>query len=237
MTRDPEAPTALMIKERRSRAQTLVWYHRSGSAASRMTVADVDLDLVRAASLLHLTGISPALSTGMAEVTFEAVRVAREAGVPVSFDLNYRGKLWSPEQAGETYRNIVPLVDIVFAGDDEAAIAVGPGGSPLELAHRLVQLGPGEAVVKLGPQGAVAVVAGQEHVRAAVPVDVVDTVGAGDAFVAGYLADYLAGADVPTRLTTAVTAGAYQCLVPGDWEGMPRRAELAVLTATEPVSR
>jgi 2-dehydro-3-deoxygluconokinase len=236
-TRDPEAPTALMIKERRSGVQTLVWYYRSGSAASRMTVDEVDLDLVRGASLLHLTGITPALSTTMAEVTFEAVRVAREAGVPVSFDLNYRGRLWSPELAGETYRKIVPLVDIVFAGDDEAAIAVGPGGSPLELAHRLVQLGAGEAVVKLGARGAVAVVAGHEHVRAAVPVEVVDTVGAGDAFVAGYLADYLAAADVPTRLTTAVTAGAYQCLVTGDWEGMPRRAELAALTATEPVSR
>jgi len=236
-TRDPVAPTALMIKERRSGVQTLVWYYRAGSAASRLSVDQIDFDLVRGASLLHLTGISPALSTSMAEVTFEAIRVARQAGVPVSFDLNFRGKLWSRERAGETYRQIIPLVDIVFAGDDEAAIAVGPADSPLGLAHRLVQLGAGEAVVKLGPEGAVAVVGGRAYARAAVPVDVIDTVGAGDAFVAGYLADYLAAADVATRLTTAVTAGAYQCLVTGDWEGLPRRAELAALTATEPVRR
>lgn len=114
-----------MIKERRTSLQTLVWYCRSGSTTSRMTVGDVDFDLVRGADLLHLTGISPALSASMAEVTFQAVRVARESGVPVSFDLNYRGKLWSRERAGETYRRIIPLVDVVLAGDDEAAIAVG----------------------------------------------------------------------------------------------------------------
>lgn len=82
-----------------------------------------------------------------------------------------------------------------------------------------------------------AIADGREHTRAVIPVRVVDTVGAGDAFVAGYLADHLAGADVATRLTTAVTAGAYQCLVAGDWEGLPRRAELAALVGTDPASR
>lgn len=236
-TRDEEAPTALMVKERRSAVQTLVWYYRAGSAGSRMTVEDVDFERVRGAALLHLTGISPALSESMAEVTFAAIRVARESGVPVSFDLNFRSRLWSPERAAATYRRIIPLVDLVFAGDDEAAVAVGAADRPVELARRLVALGAGQAVVKLGPAGAVAVVQGREYAREAVRVNAVDTVGAGDAFVAGYLAEYLAGEDVATRLSTAVTAGAYQCLVTGDWEGLPRRAELAGLTATEPVRR
>lgn len=235
-TRDSLAPTALMIKERRSSFQTLVWYHRAGSAGSRMTVQDVDFDLVRRAALLHLTGISPALSSSMAEVTFEAIRVAREAGVPVSFDLNFRGKLWSRERAADTYRRIIPQVDIVFAGDAEATLAVGVADNPLRLAHRIVELGAREAIIKLGPEGAVAVAEGYEYSQAAIRVSTVDTVGAGDAFVAGYLADYRLGAGVETRLITAVTAGAYQCLVTGDWEGLPRRAELAALT-TEPVSR
>lgn len=235
--RDTDAATALMVKERRTSAETRVWYYRAGNAGSRLGVTDVDFGLVRGAALLHVTGISPALSPGLAAVILEAVRVAREAGVRVSFDLNYRGKLWSRAEARDFYRTIIPLADIVFAGDDEAAIAVGEADDPLELAHRLVELGAGEAIVKLGAHGAAASVDGVDYRRDAVRVEAIDTVGAGDAFVAGYLAEVLAGADVPTRLTTAVTVGAYACLTIGDWEGLPRRDELAALTATEQVNR
>ena len=235
--RDSEAPTGLMVKERRTSRDTRVWYYRRGNAGSRLKPEDIDPELIRSASLLHLTGITPALSNTAVDTVFEAIRVAREAGVVVSFDLNFRGKLWSPEQAGAVYRRILPLVDLVFAGDDEAAIAVGAAATPLLLAHRLIETGASEAVVKLGERGAVAVVQGREYERAAIPTTALDTVGAGDGFVAGYLADYLLGRDVDTRLTTAVTVGAYACLVPGDWEGMPRRSELAALGGSEPVSR
>jgi 2-dehydro-3-deoxygluconokinase len=235
--RDPDATTAVMIKERRTSAQTKVWYYRADHAGSRLGVGDVDFDLVRGADLLHVTGISPALSPGMAAVIAEAIRVAREAGVVVSFDLNYRGKLWSHAQAAEAYLAIIPLVDIVFAGDDEAAIAVGAAGDPIELAHRLVALGAGHAVIKLGARGAVASIDGADLEVQAVRIDPIDTVGAGDAFVAGYLAEYLAGEDAATRLSTAVKTGAYACLSYGDWEGLPRRSELEGLTAAEPVAR
>ncbi|KQV07136.1 sugar kinase [Leifsonia sp. Root112D2] len=235
--RDPDAPTAIMVKERRTPADTRVFYYRNGLAGSRLRVDEVDFDLVRGASLLHVTGISPALSPGMAEVIDEAIRVAKDAGVTVSFDLNFRGKLWSREQAGEAYRRILPHVDLAFGGDDEAAIALGRTDEPVALAHGLIALGAGQAVVKLGAAGAVAVIDGVEYEETAVPIVPVDTVGAGDAFVAGYLAEYLAGEPVATRLETAVTVGAYACLTHGDWEGLPRRAELASLTATEPVTR
>ncbi|MCU1543710.1 MAG: sugar kinase [Microbacteriaceae bacterium] len=235
--RDPDAATAVMIKERRSSTQTKVWYYRADHAGSRLRVDEVDLDLVRGADLLHVTGISLALSPGMAEVITEAVAAAREAGVLVSFDLNYRGKLWSTAAAAEAYRAIIPLVDVVFAGDDEAAIAVGAADDPVELAHRLVSLGAGQAVIKLGAQGAVASVDGTDFSVPAVPITALDTVGAGDAFVAGYLAELLAGEDATTRLSTAVKTGAYACLTNGDWEGLPRRSELDGLTAREPVAR
>ncbi|RNE67429.1 sugar kinase [Cryobacterium tepidiphilum] len=235
--RDPDAPTGLMIKEHRTSQETRVWYYRKGSAGSRLNAVDIDPELIRQASLLHVTGITPALSESAAEATFEAIRIAKEAGVTVSFDLNFRGKLWTKEQAGQVYRRIIADADLVFAGDDEAAIAVGAADTPLELAHRLVDLGAGEAIVKLGAHGAVALAGGAEHSREAIKITAVDTVGAGDGFVAGYLAEYLLGEDVPTRLTTAVTVGAYACLSSGDWEGLPRRAELAALGAAEPVSR
>lgn len=235
--RDHEAPTGVMIKERRTSEETRVWYYRRGSAGSRLCAADVDPTTIASASLLHLSGITPALSVTAAEATFEAIRIAREADVPVSFDLNFRSRLWSAEQAAEVYRRIIAQADIVFAGDDEALIAVPGSPEPLDLAHRLIDAGAAQAVVKLGVRGAVAVVDGREYEQAAVPIKALDTVGAGDGFVAGYLAEYLLDADVPTCLTTATAVGAYACLVLGDWEGFPHRGELAGLTAREPVTR
>jgi 2-dehydro-3-deoxygluconokinase len=226
-----------MVKEYRTSVDTHVWYYRKDNAGSRLRADEVDPDLIRNAALLHVTGISPALSDTMSNTVDEAIRIAKDAGTTVSFDLNFRGKLWSRESAREAYLRLIPLADIVFAGDDEAAIAVGAADSPLDLAHRLVDAGAGQAIVKLGARGAVAVVDGVDYERAAIKVPAIDTVGAGDAFVAGYLADLLLGADVPTRLTTAVTVGAYACLTTGDWEGTPRRHELALLGGTEPVSR
>ncbi|MET0934256.1 MAG: sugar kinase [Mycetocola sp.] len=235
--RDDTAPTGLMVKERRTSADTRVWYYRTGLAGSRLGIGDVDFDLIRTASLVHLTGIALALSPGMADVIFEAARVARDSGVPVSFDLNFRSKLWSQENARDAYRRMLPLADVVFAGDDEAAIAVGPAGSALELAHRISEFGAGEAIIKLGARGAVAVADGREYTRNAVPIEPIDTVGAGDAFVAGYLSERLAGTDIDTRLETAAAVGAYVCLSRGDWEGLPRRDELGALGRLEPVSR
>ncbi|TFB68196.1 sugar kinase [Cryobacterium glaciale] len=235
--RDPDAPTGMMVKERRTSSEIRVWYYRRGNAGSRLSPADLDPAIIAGAALLHVTGITPALSPSAAEATFEAIRIAKEAGVAVSFDLNFRAKLWSRAEAQQVYLRILPEVDLVFAGDDEASIAVGKADAPTTLAHRLVDAGAGQAIVKLGELGAVAVVEGVEYQRDAIRIRPTDTVGAGDGFVAGYLADYLLGADVPTRLTTAVSVGAYACMVPGDWEGMPRRSEIAGLTASEPVSR
>jgi 2-dehydro-3-deoxygluconokinase len=214
-----------------------VWYYRRGNAGSQLTAAEIDPAVIQSASLLHVTGISPALSPDMAHAVSKAIDVARDANVQVSFDLNYRAKLWSRQEAQEAYREIIPRCDIVFAGEDEAAIAVGESGRPIELAHGLLALGAGRAIVKLGARGAVAVVDGREYARDAIPINAVDTIGAGDAFVAGYLADHLLGEDVPTCLTTAVTVGAYACLTDSDWEGMPRRSELMRLNPTEPVCR
>lgn len=233
---DPSAPTGLMIKERRTPATQRVSYYRAGSAGSRIAPEDVDEQLITQAGLLHVSGITPALSPQAAATLRYAIDAARAAGVPVSFDLNYRGNLWSREGAGSVYRDIIPLADIVFAGDDEAAIAVGAGG-PEELARRIAALGPGQAVIKLGAEGALALINGQLFRREAVAVDVVDTVGAGDAFVAGYLAEFITGRGPEDRLTTAAATGAFACLVPGDWEGFPRRSELSLLDAKEPVSR
>ncbi len=235
--RDAGAPTGLMIKERRTQQNQKVWYYRSGSAGSRLGPEDVPAREIAAARLLHITGITPALSESAANAVDLAVRTARDAGTLVSFDINYRAALWSAEEASPVLRRLAAQTDILFAGDDEAALLVGAAEEPRDLAERLTALGPTQVIVKRGSEGCVALVDGKFLEQPAIAVQPVDTVGAGDAFVAGYLAELLLGLPPAARLLTAVRTGAFACLVPGDWEGMPRRGELGLLEATDPVIR
>ncbi|MET0422877.1 MAG: sugar kinase [Actinoplanes sp.] len=217
--------TGLMVRYRRSGEFAHVDYHRAGSAGSRLHPADVPAAALTEAGLLHVTGITPALSETARATVFQAVETARAAGVKVSIDVNYRAKLWSRFDAAPVLRDLVSRADIVFAGPDEAALFVD--GDPVD---GLAKLGPTEVIVKDGGRGCIAQIDGETHRVAALPVTVIDPVGAGDAFVAGYLADHLIGAPPLTRLTTAIAAGAFAVTVPGDCEGLPDRAELAALT-------
>lgn len=237
VTVDDEAPTGLMIKERRTPTAQKVAYYRSGSAGSRIAPDDVDERLIAGAALLHVSGITPALSPQAASALRYAIGAAQAGGVPVSFDLNYRSKLWDAETAGSAYRDIIPLVDIVFAGLEEAELAVGTALDAKETARCIAAMGPRQVVIKLGADGALALIEGQLFRQEAIAIEALDTVGAGDAFVAGYLAEFVEGLGPRERLQTAVRTGAFVCLVPGDWEGLPRREELQLLGNHEPVSR
>lgn len=237
VTRDEHAPTGLMIKERRIPQAVKVWYYRSGSAGSGLQPKDIPETAIKAAKVLHLTGITPALSESAAATTQHAIEIARKAGTTISFDLNYRAALWSRAEAGQAFNRIIRQANIVFAGDDEAAIAVGSAAGPVEYAERIAALGPEQVIIKRGASGCVALVDGTAYSRDAVRTSVVDTVGAGDAFVAGYISEFVRGRPVEERLTTAVRVGAFACTVPGDWEGLPQRHELDLLESTEPVSR
>ncbi len=221
---DEAAPTALMVKEHRLPGVVGVNYYRSGSAGSRLCADDLPADLIRAAGMLHVSGITPALSPGAREAVLSAVEVAAEAGVRVAVDVNYRSRLWTADLARPVLADLASRADVLFAGEDEAELLTG---SPDPEA--LAVLGPSEVVVKRGDQGCVAVCDGRRLTCAARTVRAVDAVGAGDAFAAGYLADRLAGRDPVDALRTAVTTGAFAVTQHGDWEGLPRRAELTLL--------
>ena len=228
--RDPGAPTSLLLKERRTSDVVRVGYYRRGGPGARLRPSDLDEGAIRAAGILHVTGITPALSDSARSCVRAAVEIARGAGVPVSLDFNHRPALWSDEAAAAELGELTRLVDVVFAGADEAALVAG-GGPPADQAAALARLGPRQVVITLGARGAVALVDGAPLVVAATPVSTVDAVGAGDAFVGGYLAELLAGADPPLRLATAARCGAFAVTVGGDWEGLPTRAELSLLDA------
>ena len=223
--------TGIMLRHRRFAGHLEIDYHRAGSAASLLRPADIPDELLSRARIVHVTGITAALSRSARDAVFDAVERARNFGATVCFDVNYRSKLWDPPQAVPVLRALAGLADILLAGVDEARLMLGrledvPAG---ELARAAADLGPGEAVIKDGARGCAALIAGTLHEQGALSVPVLDPVGAGDAFAAGYLAEHLAGLAPECRLRTAVAAGAYAVAVPGDCEGLPRRHELRAL--------
>ncbi len=235
---DP-SPTGLMVRWRPSGAHGRVTYYRRHSAGSHLAVHDISPDVVRGAAVLHVTGITLALGPGPADAITHAIAVARDAGVTVSFDLNYRSALWSMPEAAPALTAAVRSADVIFAGEQEAEI-VTQTADPLQAALALEAMTPagqGQVVIKRGAEGCLARIDGVTLEQPAPAVTVVDTVGAGDACVAGYLAELMSGAEPAARLRTAVAAGAFAVTVSGDWEGMPDRPSLALLESSEPVIR
>ena len=175
--------------------------------------------------MLHVTGITLGLSESAAGAVRAATGWARDAGVAVSIDLNYR----SPALAAGAFlrhRRRDPATGRPgFGSGHELEYLVGPGDSA-QLLEKAASLGPREVVLKRGGDGASALVDGELLETPAIRVPVVDTVGAGDAFVAGWLAEWISGAPARQRLRTAVECGAFACTVTSDWQGAPSRAEL-----------
>lgn len=210
-----EAPTGAFFRERQAEGAIEVAYYRRGSAASGLSVRDLDASYISSARYLHLTGILPALSQTAREAAFAAAEIARAAGIPVVFDPNYRRKLWSPAEARTVLRDLASRSDVVLAGSDEAELLTGEP-EPEEAARSLLGLGPNVVVVKLGARGALAV-SETDSVRATAQcVEVIDPVGAGDSFAAGYLAASLRGLPLAERLRVAGRCGALAATVLGD---------------------
>ncbi len=236
---DDSAATALMIKERPRPGASRVTYYRSVQAGSRLTPDDIPAGRVEEARILHVTGISAGLGASTTAAVHAAIDRARAAGVVVSFDVNHRSALWRDGgDAGAAYRRIAARADLVFAGDDEAQLMTGESETDAQLAA-IRELGADGAVIKLGAAGAVALLGEERIERRALRVDVVDTVGAGDAFVAGWLTETARDASLAERIDTAIACGAVACTAEGDWEAAPTRADLAVLAdpAGDPVQR
>ena len=223
---DPDAPTGLMVRERRDVGPIDLVYYRRGSAASRLSPADLDPAYIRDAKFLHLTGITPALSESCKQAVFEAAEIARAAGVRVTLDPNYRSKLWNRDEFRRVLRDLAARCDILLPGMDEAELLTGES-DPEAAARDLRGLGPRWVVLKLGAQGALAVADDQRIQVPALRLErIVDPVGAGDAFAAGFLSGLLRGLDMTDALLLANRCGALAMSAPGDLESLPRRAEV-----------
>jgi 2-dehydro-3-deoxygluconokinase len=211
-----------------------VIYDRRDTAFARLVPAEVDWSLVRGARLLHLTGVTPALGENLRDVVRTAFREAASAGVPVSFDVNYRSRLWSPAEARAFLVDVLPRARYLFVGSDDARTVFELAGAPEAVLDGLRKLAPGAAIaLTLGDAGS-AVWADGVVVRPsrqyAVPV-VVDPVGAGDAYAAGFLWAVLTGRSVQQAVDAATALAALKCTIWGDI-ALVTRAELEDLLAS-----
>jgi 2-dehydro-3-deoxygluconokinase len=223
---DDAAPTGLLVRDTHAERRIDVVYARLGSAGSRLSPSDLDRDYLISARVLHVTGITPALSPTALAATAEAVRIASEAGVVVSFDPNLRRRLWSDMAAAR--RALLPLIErsqIVLVGHAEATLLTGQE-TPVAAGQWLTDHGVTTVAVKLGADGALGFGGGHSYHGQALAVHPADPIGAGDAFDAAFLCAWMRGADLPECVDEGNLAAGLSIQVCGDIEGLPYRHEM-----------
>jgi 2-dehydro-3-deoxygluconokinase len=187
---------------------TRVTYDRSSSAFSRISSGEIDWDYLLSGKVLHLTGITPALSASCLELTGEAIARAKDAGLMVSFDVNYRSRLWEPQTAAECLLPLIRDVDLLICGQKDARLLFGLDGDASDLLTGLRHLSRARnIVVSLGEAGAVGLSGERITRQDAIAVTVVDRIGAGDALAAGVIDGLLNGSlEEGLRTGTALAA-------------------------------
>jgi 2-dehydro-3-deoxygluconokinase len=216
-----------------------VLYDRAASAISRVVPGTIDWgSLFDGARWFHVSGITPALSDSAAEVTREALTAAKGAGLTVSYDLNYRRKLWSPEHARAVQEPLMAHVDVLITTEEDTRVVFGLGGdeksgfervdaaSYEQVALALAQRFGFRAVavtlrenprVLLNSWSAVVAADGAIHRAPCYEVEVVDRIGAGDAFSAGLIVGALEGRSWDDAVRLATAASALKHGIPGDF--------------------
>jgi len=201
----------------------LLFYREPSAPDLQLAVPDVDADAVRDAGIFWVTGtglsVEPSRSTTLEALTW------RDGETIV--DLDWRPMFWRDEPA-ELMRAAVQRATVAVGNREEASVAVGEG-EPLEMARRLLELGPRLAIVKLGPRGVLAATADQHWVVPPVPVDVVNGLGAGDAFGGALCHGLLSGWDVERIVRYANAAGAVVASRLGCADDMPNAADVEAL--------
>lgn len=208
-------------------------YRRAGSAAAKMDVADVDIAVIARSRWLHLSGISLAISESASRAAWHAVRVARDHGVRVSLDLNFRPRLWRREVALDMLGQVAAEADILFAGHDEIEMLTGIADTPRALgwAHGV---GARNVALKLGARGCVVSDGKISRSIQAYRVEAVDATGAGDCFAGALLSRLATGVSLFEAADYANTAAALSTTAWGAVDGVPREAEvIATLDAVQ----
>jgi 2-dehydro-3-deoxygluconokinase len=199
-------------------------YLRAGSAASRMTEADIPADYIGAARMLHVSGVSQAISSSAADAVFAAIDIARRGGALVSYDTNLRLKLWPLKRAKAVIHEAMKSVDIALPGLDDAQKLTGLD-QPDAIVDFYLRLGAGIVALTLGKEGALVATPRRRERVASIRVEAVDATGAGDAFDGAFLAEYLRAGDPFQAARFANVAAALSTRGFGAVPPLPMRAQ------------
>jgi 2-dehydro-3-deoxygluconokinase len=199
-----------------------VLYDRAGSAFSRVTPGSVDwASVFGGARWYHVSGITPALSDGAARVTAESLVAAKRSGLTVSYDLNYRSKLWSAKQACAAQEPLLEHVDVLTTAAEDARVVFGIGGDDHAEVARALQkrFGVSAVAITLRDTALAAVIAADGKVYSAprFQVESVDPIGAGDAFCGGLIVSRLENRSWDDALRFATATAALKHTIPGDF--------------------
>lgn len=226
---DDENPTGLLIKERLVKNQTNVHYYRSNSAASFMEPSIIDTDYFSRAKILFITGITPALNNSCKETIYKAIDTAKTLGMKIVFDPNIRYKLIGDDI--ETYKqmlnDIASQSDYFLPGEGEIALLTGNDNLEESVNYYLDKNVELNVIVKLGAKGCYfANNKEQFYVPGYKVEEVIDPIGAGDAFAAGLVSGLLEGKNIKQSLEQANLLGSILIQTNGDVEGFPFKKQL-----------
>lgn len=217
---DQSAPTGVFFREWLPDGKRRVFYYRANSAASHLSPSDLSPEMFAGARLLHLTGITPALSASCAAAVERAIELAHAAHVVVSFDPNYRAALWNPVSARKALLPLMARSDILLMGHEDCSALLDVHDAESAF-HSGRTLGVQIMVLKEAERGATGQIGETRISVAAEPVAAaIDPVGAGDAFNAGFLSGWLRGQTLTESLRLGARMGATSVATLGDY--LPR---------------
>ena len=224
VVRDADAPTGLYFVTHGPEGHVFT-YRRKGSAASLMSAVDLKPELIQGARFLHVSGISQAIRATAAETVAAAIAMARGAGVGISFDTNFRPRLWTAAQALPAIEEAARHADILKTSQEDCAALLGLS-DPRDIARHFLALGARAVVVTLGREGVfMATPEGSLHVPG-MRVAAVDATGAGDAFTGALLSERARGRPLGEAVRFANAAAALSTLGYGAIAPLPARAEV-----------
>jgi len=200
-------------------------YYRTGSAASRMRPDDLPQRAIEATRVLHVSGISQAISTSACDAVFAALTMARDANRLVSYDPNVRLKLWPAARARAIVLETVGLADYCLPSLEDAVALLGDD-SPDALADAFLARGARCVALKLGPEGVLVATAEERYRVAGVRVESVDATGAGDTFDGAFITELLRGARLEDAARYANAAAALSTRGYGAVDPIPARTEV-----------
>jgi 2-dehydro-3-deoxygluconokinase len=221
-------PTSVYFREVLADGSSRSFYYREKSPTSTMRCEDLNEEYIKNAKVLHITGVFPSITKNNQEIILESVRLAKKHNLLVSFDPNIRLKMWTKEEAKGYIEKLLPHVDILLIGDEEIEILLGD--VTIEDAIKTFHgYGIEKVVVKKGANGALGSDGKNVYeVDAIKPKALVDTVGAGDGFAAGFLTSLVKGKTLEESVKFANAVGSLVVGVEGDNEGLPYYEDVLV---------